>query len=77
MHLPLLSVLGELKEEERLLFYSRGYEALKSLVLKHGGVEKTKEKARQEIERVLHFVRSFDTSGGIESLILKLINRES
>jgi len=74
---PLLCVLDELKEEERLLFYSGGYEDLKRLVLKHGGVEKTKEKARQEIERVLHFVRRFDTSGGIESLILKLINRES
>ncbi len=74
---PLLCVLDELKEEEKLLFYGGGYEDLKRLVLKHGGVEKTKEKARQEIEKVLHFVRSFDTSGGIESLILKLINRES
>ncbi len=74
---PLLCVLDELKEEEKLLFYGEGYEDLKRLVLKHGGVEKTKEKARQEIEKVLHFVRSFDTSGGIESLILKLINRES
>ncbi|MFN3264934.1 MAG: polyprenyl synthetase family protein, partial [Aquificaceae bacterium] len=74
---PLLCVLPELKEEERVLFYDGGHEKLRTLVLRHGGVEKTRERAATEIEKVLHFIRGFDASGGIENLILKLIHRES
>lgn len=74
---PLLCVLHELKEKEKLLFYDGRHEELRRLVLELGGVEKTRERARAEIEKALNFINSFDTSGSIENLILKLIYRES
>ncbi len=74
---PLLSVLDKLSEEERLLFYKGEHEKLRNLVLEHGGVEKTKERAKAEAERVLNFIRNFDTHHNIENIIMKLIHRES
>ncbi len=74
---PLLSVLDRLNEEEKQLFYKGENEKLRGIVLKHGGVEKTKERARAELERVLEFVKGWDSSVSIENLMKRLIYRES
>ncbi|WPM32376.1 polyprenyl synthetase family protein [Hydrogenobacter sp. T-2] len=74
---PLLSVLDKLTEEEKQLFYKGEHENLRSLVLKYGGVEKTQEKARGELERVLRFLKGWDRTGAIENLMTRLIYRES
>lgn len=74
---PLLSVMDNLGEEGKRLFYDRRVEELREEVIRLGGVEKTQKKAEEELHKVLHFIREWDKTGSVESLILKLVYRES
>ncbi len=74
---PLLSVLDKLNEEEKQLFYKREHKKLRDIVLKLGGVKKTKERAEVELEKVLKFVKGWNSLGSIENLIRKLVYREN
>lgn len=73
---PLISVIRELKEEGKRLFYNKRTEELRREVIRLGGVEKTRARAEKELRKVLHFVRGWDTTGSVENLILKLVYRE-
>ncbi len=74
---PLISLLENLSREKKKLFYERRREELIAFVLEKGGVEKTKERAKEELQKVLNFVGAFDYSGSIKEFILRLVYRES
>lgn len=74
---PFICVYHELDDCQRKLFYEGKHEDLRSIVLELGGVRKTMQRAEEELEKVLNFIKTFDQEGYVKENLLKLIHRES
>ncbi len=73
---PLISVKDLLGQEEKELFYTEKRKLLMERVLELGGVEKTLNRAKEELGEVLEFIKSYDTSGFLEDFFKRLVYRE-
>ncbi|SHK55203.1 polyprenyl synthetase family protein [Thermocrinis minervae] len=74
---PLISILGFLDVKSvQEAFMSKDVEWLRKKVIELGGVEKTKERARQEIEKALNFFRNFENSEEVVKLIITVVERD-
>ncbi|MFN3870031.1 MAG: polyprenyl synthetase family protein [Aquificaceae bacterium] len=73
---PLISVLPKLTEDQKALFFKGEHQGLRKIVLEKGGVEKTKIRAMEELNKVLEFIEPFDQEGSLKDLFIGLVQRE-
>lgn len=74
---PLISVMDRLSEEDLNLFHRGFSEELRRLVIELGGVEKTKERARQELKEVIDFFDKLDCDRALRELLLSVVERDA
>ncbi|MCX8076485.1 MAG: polyprenyl synthetase family protein [Aquificaceae bacterium] len=74
---PLLSTLNRMNQEQIGLFYEGKVETLRQLVLELGGVEETKKKAGEELNKVTNFLSPYDHRGLLTEMLFRLVYRES
>ncbi|MDW8434186.1 MAG: polyprenyl synthetase family protein [Aquificaceae bacterium] len=74
---PLLSTLNRMSQEQKSLFYQGKVETLRQLVIELGGVEETKKKAGEELNKVTNFLSPYDHRGLLTEMLFRLVYRES
>ncbi|RMH06119.1 MAG: polyprenyl synthetase family protein [Aquificota bacterium] len=73
---PLISLLDKLSQKELKLFYEKP-EELRKTVVELGGVERTKQRARQELQEVINFFEGLEGSDALRELFFSVVEREA